>query len=329
MQHILVVKLSSLGDVIHTAPALHDIVHACPQAQIDWVVEESLVDLPRMMRGVQRIIPVALRRWRSQGWVTSRTREEFSAFRRSLQQSAYTHVVDFQGLIKSAFIARLAPLAPGGLRAGLANQTEGSSYEPLARWCYDRAVRVPVNVHAIERSRQLAAAVLGYALPPELGYGMTAPAMEAALATTLAPRYVVFVHGSSRADKCWLQHHWVALAQEIAARGLQAVLPWGSAAELLAAKEMAARIGPTALVLPRLPLAQVAAVLDGAAAVVGVDSGLVHMATALGRPTVQLYNYPTAWRTGGYGSARVANVGGEQPPTLAQVSAALRAVMAA
>jgi heptosyltransferase-1 len=329
MHNILIVKLSSLGDVVHTLPAVHDIVHALPQARLDWVVEEGFADLPAMTRGVQRVIPVALRRWRRQGLFAASTREEFNAFRAALQAQAYDLVIDFQGLIKSALIARLARLAPGGARAGLANRTDGASYEAPARWLYQRAIRIEPRTHAIERSRLLAAQLLGYALPQRLRYGLQAPPVEPALAATLAPRFAVLVHGSSRADKCWLQTHWVQLGQQLSQQGLQPVLPWGSPDELLAAKEIAARIGPQALVLPRLPLREITAVLHAAAAVIGVDSGLTHIATALDRPTVQLYNFPTSWRTGGYGSPRVENVGGDTMPSAGEVSAALQRVLAA
>lgn len=329
IKRVLVVKLSSLGDVVHTAPAVADIVQARAPEVIDWVVEEGFADLPQLMRGVRRVIPVALRRWRRQGPLSQRTRAEFAQFREALRAERYTHVIDFQGLIKSAWVGRLATLAPEGRRYGLGNRTDGAGYEPLARLLYDCSVRMAPHTHAIERSRQLAADVLDYAVPPQLRFGMQAPPLEAALAASLSPRYAVFVHGSSRADKCWLQHHWVSLGQAITAQGLQVLLPWGSPEELLAAKEIAARIGHDTLVLPKLALAQVAAVLAGAAVVVGVDSGLVHLATALGRPTVQLYNLPTQWRTGAYGDMHALNVGGERPPSLHEVQDALQRVMAA
>jgi heptosyltransferase I len=325
--HILVVKLSSLGDVVHTMPAVQDIVRSVPQARIDWVVEEGFADLAEMCTGVQNVIRISLRRWRKQGLLGPQSRAEFAAFRELLAQQPYDHVIDFQGLVKSAIVTKLAQITPGGVRAGLANRTEGSSYEPLARLAYTQAYSITPRVHAIERSRQLAARALRVAKPVDLQFGFAPPAMERELAHSLPLQYVVFVHGTSRADKCWLEHHWVALGQQLASKGLSVVLPWGSADEAVAARDIASGIGGSAVVLPEMSLKQVAAVLQSSTAVVGVDSGLVHMASALDKPTVQIYNFDTAWRTGGYWSPRVVNVGGPAMPTLDDVLRGLGQVL--
>jgi heptosyltransferase-1 len=325
--HILVVKLSSLGDVVHTMPAVQDIVRSVPNARIDWVVEEGFADLAEMTAGVQNVIRISLRRWRRQGLLGRQSREEFAAFRELLAQQPYDHVIDFQGLVKSAIVTKLARTTLTGTRAGLANRTEGSSYEPLARLAYTQAYAITPRVHAIERSRQLAARALRYAKPVDLKFGFTAPQMELELAHSLPLQYVVFVHGTSRADKCWLEHHWVVLGKMLAEYGLSVVLPWGNAEEAVAARDIARGIGDAAVVLPKMSLRQVASVLQASTAVVGVDSGLVHMASALDKPTVQLYNFDTAWRTGGYWSPHIINVGGPAMPTLDEVAQALANVL--
>ncbi|MBA2676408.1 glycosyltransferase family 9 protein, partial [Ramlibacter sp.] len=168
--NILIVKLSSLGDVVHAMPAVQDIRAALPDARIDWVVERGFAPLVQRCEGVAQTIPSEIRRWRK-ALLAKRTREEWAAFREQLQARAYDAVIDLQGLTKSAVVARMARLAPGGSRYALANQTDGSSYEVPTRWVADVAVPVAPRVHAVQRSRLLCAQALGYtpAAAPRFG----------------------------------------------------------------------------------------------------------------------------------------------------------------
>ena len=168
---ILLVKLSSLGDVVHAVPVVHDIRAAFPAAQIDWVVEKSFAPLLARCPGLHRVIACEIRRWRKSFW-TAATRHEWRAFKAALQQEHYDAVIDLQGLSKSALVARLARLAPHGKRYALANQTEGSGYEAPTRWVADVAIPITPHIHAIERSRQLAARALGYTPESSLDYGL-------------------------------------------------------------------------------------------------------------------------------------------------------------
>ncbi|WP_442975365.1 glycosyltransferase family 9 protein, partial [Salmonella enterica] len=106
---------SSLGDVVHAAPVVSDIRRAHPHARIDWVVEEAFVPLARSFAGLDRVIPIALRRWRR---APSRSRAEAAVFWHALRAERYDAVLDLQGLLKSAAVARVAVLAPGGRRYG-------------------------------------------------------------------------------------------------------------------------------------------------------------------------------------------------------------------
>ena len=174
---ILLVKLSSLGDVVHTLPVVQDILAARPGAQIDWVVERSFAPLlsPLRARGhLQHVIPCELRRWRKAP-LASATRAEWGAFKKQLQAQPYDAVIDLQGLTKSALVARLARLAPGGKRYALANQTEGSAYEAPTRWVADVAIAMAPHIHAMQRGRELCARALGYALPPVPDFGLKVP----------------------------------------------------------------------------------------------------------------------------------------------------------
>ncbi len=317
---VLIVKLSSLGDVVHAMPAVQDIRRARPDARIDWVVEPGFADLVRRCEGVSRVVECPLRQWRRTPLAAS-TRQAFGAFRADLQSVAYDAVIDLQGLTKSALVAWLARMAPGGLRHALAHPTDGSAYEVPTRWVADRVVGMPRHIHAVDRSRVLCAHALSYrpdgpevfglrAAPAPSVPGSSAPgpaAREAGSREGDAPE-VALVHGTSRADKLWPEAHWIALGQRLQALGLRLGLPHGSDEEEARAQRLAAALGEGAQVWPRLPLGALADRLAGCAGVFGVDSGLSHIATALDRPHVQIYNHETAWRTGPVGRARQVSV---------------------
>ena len=321
---ILLVKLSSLGDVVHTLPVVQDIRAALPDAQIDWVLEKSLAPFLQQTQSLQRVIACEIRRWRKSP-LTAVTRREWRAFRAELQMEAYDAVIDLQGLSKSALVARLARLAPGGKRYALANQTEGSGYEAPTRWLADVAIPMEPHIHAVQRSRELAARALGYSLQSSPDFGLKVPvahslrAQEAItnIATSMPRGMLAFVHGTSRADKEWPLQHWVELGQRFNAVGVQIALPHGTASELATSEAIASALNgsakraelhntghdtpqawPPARVLPRLALDALTQQLANCVGVIGVDSGVSHIAVALDLPHVQIYNFDTAWRTG-------------------------------
>ncbi|MFZ2737378.1 MAG: lipopolysaccharide heptosyltransferase I [Burkholderiaceae bacterium] len=289
---ILIVKLSSLGDVVHTLPALQDIRRAFPRAQIDWVVESGFAPVVQRCSGVNRVIECDLRRWRKTPFSNS-TREAWRIFRQQLQSQYYDAVIDAQGLSKSAWVSWLSRMAPGGQRFALANRTDGSSYEAPTRWVADQPITLRPRIHAVQRSRELCAQALGYALLSSPSYGLLGKVDPAAK----SERTVVFVHGSSRTDKLWPEAHWVALGQRLQGEGYSVALPHGSEEERQRSEAIAGQL-PGAVVWPRLGLAELTDVLAGSSGVIGVDSGLSHIATALDLPHVQIYNFETAWRTG-------------------------------
>ncbi|CAA9433664.1 MAG: Lipopolysaccharide core heptosyltransferase I [uncultured Ramlibacter sp.] len=290
---VLIVKLSSLGDVVHAMPAVQDMRSALPGVEIDWVVERAFAPLVERCEGIRGVVACELRRWRTAP-LSAETRSESRAFRAELQARLYDAVIDLQGLTKSALIARTARLAPGGKRFALANQTEGSSYEAPTRWLADVAVPVQARSHAVQRSRELCATALGYALPADLRYGLrTLPVGEPA-----ARPCVALVHGTSRADKRWPAKEWIGLGHRLVGEGFDIGLPHGSDAERKQSDSIAAAIGAHAEVWPRLDLGALADRLAGCVGVIGVDSGLSHIAVALDLRHVQVYNFDTAWRTG-------------------------------
>ena len=314
---ILLVKLSSLGDVVHTLPVVQDILGAMPDAHIDWVVEKAFAPLLTQVQGLQRIIPCELRRWRQSFW-TAQTRREWRAFKADLQSSHYDAVVDLQGLSKSALVARLAKLTHQGKRYAMANQTDGSGFEAPTRWVADVAIALEPHLHAVARGRQLAALALGYdaafsSNKPIYGLNRALARVNIGLA---APKKIAFIHGTSRQDKTWPLQHWQALGQHLAASGYQMLLVHGNAQELATSQAIASQLGSSGVVLPMLPLDALTQHLASCHGAVGVDSGVSHIAVALGLVHVQIYNFDTAWRTGPEGERHQVSVFAQPSPTV-------------
>jgi heptosyltransferase-1 len=323
---ILIVKLSSLGDVVHTMPAVQDIRRALPDAQVHWVVEQSFMPLVQRCEGVQEVIGCELRRWRKSP-LGIHTRSAWRQFSKELRANAYDAVIDLQGLTKSALVARGARLSPTGKRYALGNRTEGAGWEAPTRWLADVAIEIAPRVHAVPRSRELCALALHYPVPGELRFGLRAEHEEAA--TAGATPCVAFVHGTSREDKCWPQGHWIELGRRLIAQGLRIGLPHGDAIELQRAEAIAQALGPQARVWERLDLGRLVDRMAGCAGAIGVDSGLSHVAVALDLPHVQIYNFETAWRTGPIDRERQVAVYAQPTPSVDAVWESWRAVVAA
>jgi heptosyltransferase-1 len=302
---ILLVKTSSLGDVIHNLPVLSDLRHAFPEARIDWCVEDAFADIPRLHPALDRVIPVAVRRWRKTLGQRA-TWQEMRAFRTALTATAYDAILDTQGLIKSALIARLAH----GHRYGYAAEV---AREPLAARFYDETFVIPPNAHAVERNRWLAAAAFDYPVDLPLAYGISPPALNFPWQGD-QPHVVMFT-ASSRDDKLWDEAHWITVAGALLARGLSPLLTSGNARERERAVRIAAAV-PGAIVAPPLSLRELAALIGTARLAIGVDTGLAHLAAALGVPTIALYVSTEPALTGVYGEGFIRNLGRPgQPPS--------------
>ena len=317
---ILIVKLSSLGDVVHALPAAQDLQAALPGAQIDWVVEPAFAPLLRRCAGLGKVIECNLRRWRRAPFSVS-TRSAWRAFRAELDQTAYDRVIDLQGLSKSALVAYLARLAPGGLRVAMAGRTDGSSYELPTRWVAQQVVDLPWHIGALERSRLLCAKAMGYTLPQTVTFGLVpqpvpklSPEQGTAQSSAALP-VVALLIGSSRADKQWPIAHWQLLGKRLCADGYALAIAHGNDAEEKQAHAIAQGLDG-ALVWPRLGLDALTDALAACAGAIGVDSGLSHIAVALGLPHVQLYTFDTAWRTGPRGHAHQCSVFASPHPSI-------------
>ena len=330
--------------MLHNIPVVWDIRQKYPDAQIDWVVEEAYVDLLSPLlsqpgfRGIDRIIPVALRRWRKSvsrqgGALVWKDIKEFFSQIRSRE---YNFIIETQGLIKSAVLTRMAKRSSLGRIFGLANQTEFSGYEPLARFFYTDRVTVPFHCHAVDRSRLVAAEALGMEPPNRTS---NPPAFypknwvdsfklePIVLGQLMARPYVLCFHASAWEAKCWEEEHWVQFGQHLVTLGLVPVFPWGNERERELSERLAFRTG--GFVPDPFSLMDAFPIISKAQLTIGVDTGLTHMAAIIGAPTVELYVETPAWKTEGYWHSKIVNLGDKgRPPDLAQVIASVERLLA-
>lgn len=292
MSDILFIKTSSLGDVIHHMPAVSDARRHYPQAQIGWVVEEAFAPLVRLNCAVNTIIPVASRRWRAAPF-RGETWREIGAFRRAMRAQPHETVIDAQGLLRSGLVTWLAD----GHKHGY---DRASVRERAASWFYDVHHSVDRALHAIVRNRMLAGRALGYTPdgPPDFGLD------RASLMNGAPAREVVLLHATARPEKEWPAANWVELGQSLAARGYTIMLPWGGEAERRRSAEIAAAV-PNAIVPALQPLDQVARTIARASLVVGVDTGLLHLAAALGVPLAAIFVGTEPGQHGPLGSGKI------------------------
>ena len=322
---VLIVKLSSLGDIVHALPVVADLRAAHPGVVIDWVAEPSFAPLLERTAGIAEVIACPLRRWTKTGLWRSAVMAEIRAFVHRLRRNRYDAIVDLQGLTKSALIATLAR----GPSFGLANRTDGASHEWPARRLATMAIRVEPHSHALDRSRELVAKALGSRVDGAPSFGLSPRVPN----DPGDARTVVFIHGSSRADKLWPEASWIELGRRLVDSGSRIALPQASPDEAERAIRIAAAIGAAACdPWPALPLSAFIDRLAATGGAIGVDSGPSHIATALGLPHVQIYNFPTSWRTGPqarHGARQQVAIEGEPTPTVDAVWAAWQGVAAA
>jgi len=314
---VLIVKTSSMGDVVHALPAVSDMAKAIPGIEIDWLVERGFAAMPSQHRAVRRVITLQWRKWRK-SLRSPETQTALRAWRNDMGRDQYDLIIDMQGLLKSAAFACFAR----GPRAGYDWQ---SIREPVASLFYTRKAHVSRGQHAVDRCRQLAAQVLGYPLPTsQPDFGLKA----APEAWTPGPGpFAVLIPCASRPEKLWPMGNWIQIGQQLKARGWGVAIMWGSPEEHQLAQSIASEI--QGAVPPFLTVQQAADTLAQAQLVVGLDTGMSHLAAAHGRPTVGIYCDHDPGLAGLVGSGPVASLGGKgQTPTLEQVQAAVQQILA-
>jgi heptosyltransferase-1 len=333
--NILIVKLSSLGDVLHNLPIVWDIRKQYPDARVDWVIEEAYVELitplltAENFKGIDHIIPLSLRRLRkelkSRGW--NSILQDIQAQKKQLQTIQYDIVIETQGLLKSALMTAIANKSPKAIVSGIGNRTEDSGYEPLSRLFYTKSIKVPLHYHAVDRSRAVAAGGLGLIVPerdvsPPMFYPQAWIDSLQCFPNPLGlakNSYVMCFHATARLAKSWSNDNWIATAKELSLRGLIMVFPWGNPKENLISEQLAKEVPHS--IVPKAFSIQDAFVINAQAKlVIGVDTGLTHLAAVLGVPTIELYVDSPKWKTEGYWGDKISNLGNTgSPPTVNQV----------
>ncbi len=334
--HFLLVKLSSLGDALHNLPIVWDIRKHYPNATVDWVVEEAYVDLLKPIqsthtsKGIDRIIPIGLRRWKK-NILSVKHWQEFKQFIHALKQDQYDVIIDSQGLMKSAVVTKLAHRTQAGQITGLANATEFSGYEPLARMFYSNSAAVSKQCHAVDRSRYLLSSAIDIApigrsstpkfYPEPFVQELAIHNLKLEIAQELKDPYVLCFHATARAAKQWDVHGWITVGKFLIERGLHPVFPWGSPQEKQISQQIIEGIGGGGGILPpSYSIKQYFEIISHARLTIGVDTGLTHLAAVMGCPTIEIYCDSPLWKTEGYWSNQVINLGDiGQPPSINSV----------
>jgi len=314
MANILFIKTSSLGDVVHHMPALTDARKAHPDATFSWLVEEAFAPLVRLHPAIDTVIPVASRRWRKSLYAPATIAEIRASFR-DIRAQRYDEIVDTQGLLRTAILARAAR----GVRHGY---DASSVREPLASLFYDVRHRVERDMHAVERNRILSGLALGYAPDEAPDFGLD----RARIGKDSTSRYGLLLHATARREKQWPDADWIAFAKLFAQR-FELLIPWGTEAERARSEYIAAAV-PGTRVPDRAPLDQVAKLIAGAQFVVGVDTGLLHLAAALGVPVVAIFAGSKPALTGPMGRGRLSILGDDgKPPSVDAVVEAVETII--
>ena len=316
---ILLIKMSSMGDLVHNCPLVSDLARHFPEAAIDWVAEEAYAPIPALHPAVRRVLPIAWRRWRKSLWRVE-TWQEFFLFQQKLKEHTYDLVLDTQGLLKSAWVAKLST------NTGIVGGTYASIKEGPASFFYDKKLAIAKSRHVIERCRAVGAGAVGYDLETPPFYGIRAHPLSADWLP--AAPYAVLMQAASRPEKLWAEENWVALGTRLHALGIYSVLPWGNAAEKARAQALADKI-TGAIIPPLMDLKTVASFLAGSELVIGLDTGFTHFAAALGRPTIGVFCDSDSEQAAVLGDAFCESFGKKgHPPPLSQVAASLEKILA-
>lgn len=294
-----------MGDIIHNLPIIADIHAEFPEAQIDWVIEESFADMLKLNPHISKIIPVAIRRWRKH-LLSKKTWQEIKEFKRQLQTTQYDFIIDTQSLIKSALIACLA----NGKRYG---QGPSTARERLAGFLYHHRFPISRTQHAVDRNRQLTALALNYRVPTSPpNFGIPRTELIKKIDMPLPEKYVMGFHATSRDSKLWPMGNWVSLGLLLAKHGITLCLPWANETERSRANIIATHV-PNTIVLPKSSITELAYITAGAQAAVGVDTGLIHLAVAMDVPSIAIYTDTHPDLNGAYGgpNALAINLGGK------------------
>ena len=311
-KRILIIKTSSLGDVIHNFPMVSDIAAKFPDSKIDWLVEEDYVPLVKLHFRVERIIPVALRRWRKSIFSSS-TWKELKSCIVEIRKYRYDLIIDSQGLIKSALFARLAKGPSYGFGPGY-------SREKLAGMSYDIGISVSQEQHMLERCRQLASLALNYQITGKPNYGLIKRKN-----TVLEDKKAIIFCSSAQSRKLWSTGNWIRICQFLKSIGYTCQFTSGTLAEQALCKEIIS--SSSGELLPNMAINDIAALMNRSRLVIGLDTGLLHLAAALEVPTIAIFGASDPLKTGPQGNGTIKICGSKNHfPSSEEVESAIATV---
>ncbi|MBS0290247.1 MAG: lipopolysaccharide heptosyltransferase I [Proteobacteria bacterium] len=295
MKRVLIIKMSSMGDVIHTLPALTDVSNIYPNIIFDWIVEPGFAEVPRWHKSVNTVIEAPLRRLRKTPWQALQSGEWIKLIS-AIRHTTYDAIIDAQGLIKSALVAQFAKGPVWGF-------DRKSVRDPVASLLYRNKVNVEKQQHAVEKVRQLFAKIFQYEVNTLPDYGIDKNRL---VNISYGDNTVIFLHGTTWTTKHWPASYWCQLAAKVSSQGFQVLLPWGNDVENQRAKLIRQyceqkHCGLLPIVLPKLCLGEITSLIAKAKGIVAVDTGLGHIAAAMAVPTVSLYGSTDPRLTGAYG----------------------------
>ncbi|CUR53493.1 Lipopolysaccharide heptosyltransferase 1 [Serratia symbiotica] len=290
---VLIIKISSMGDILHTFPALTDAMKAIPNISFDWIVEECFNQIPTWHPAVNNVIIVAFRRWKK-NWFNSLVRKQRNNFKNKIQSNHYDVIIDAQGLIKSSIlITRLTK----GYKHGYNYNT---IREPFASFFYNYKHNVNKQQHAVERIRELFSKSLYYSKPNNYGNYSINKQLFFNLQKKDTKQYLVFLHSTTRSNKHWPEKNWRDLIKLTMNHKIKIKLIWNSINEYKRSQRLAYGF-PHVEILPKLTLKYIANILLNAKSIVSVDTGLSHLSAALNKPNITLFGPTNPKFIGGYG----------------------------
>lgn len=293
--HILIIKISSMGDIIHTLPAITDASNLIPTISFDWVIEESFSEIPTWHPSIHQIIPIKLRSWKNQ-WYKPNTWKKYYEFIKQLNTHKYNKIIDAQGLLKTSLF--ITSNIINGIKHGMNSL---SAKEPISCWCYDHHHHIPKNQHAIERIRQLFSYSLQYPIPTYPGqYNINHHFNNSSIRTPSKPPYLIFFHTTSQSKKEWPKLNWHILTQHAINTGYHIKVPFWTKQEKLNTKQLKNHFQQITI-LPNLTLKKIAHQINKATATISVDTGLSHLSAALNCPNLTLYGPTNPKLIGTYG----------------------------
>ena len=288
---ILIIKTSALGDIIHALPVLGYLREALPDAEIGWVVEEHCKDILEGHPDLAHLHILCTRRWRSSLFSAS-TRHEIKTVATEVRRLHYDCILDIQGNFKSGIVGVISgvarrigfPYARLQERGNIAFTTEQAPFDTIDNHATLRCLSVAHVLCGLPYHRK-------HFYPKIAVSEMDIEVVERYLARLNPGRKVLFHTGTTWQTKFWSQENWVSLGKRVckAYPDVTLLLSWGSPKERATVDQLATEIGQCVQIPERYPLKPFVALLERMSLVLGGDTGPVHLAAAVGTPTVSLY----------------------------------------